>query len=80
MYAKSVMERQFCEPHEWWEQYDEAREREWQSLIAGKSCLDCNRCRKCEKHPDTGFCMEDGEFVYDTDLVAENGCEFFRAA
>lgn len=73
-----VLERQFAEPHEWWNLYDAWREEEYQNLIAGRTCLDCAKCRRCDEHEDTGFCMEDGEFVYDTYDVATIGCECFE--
>ena len=72
--------QRLAEPHEWFAYYDARREEEYQALIRGKTCLDCGRCRKCKKHPDTGFCMEDGDFVYDDEYVKDIGCECFEAA
>lgn len=74
------LDKQFSEPHEWWGAYEERREAEYMALVKGKTCLDCGRCRRCEKHPDTGYCTEDGEFVYADDRPEETGCETFEAA
>ena len=69
---------QFAEPSREWDLYIDRIEREYQALIKGKSCLDCVMCEVSERHPDTGFCTQDGEFRYDTDRPEINGDECFR--
>ena len=68
----------FNEPHTWWDLYDARREGEYQDLIAGKTCLDCGKCRVCERDSSIGFCMEDHEFVYGDESVYNIGCECFE--
>lgn len=75
-----TLERQFSEPHAWWDEYDARREEQYRELIKGKTCLDCGKCRICERTPTIGYCVEDGEFRYDTDNVEQAGYECFRGA
>lgn len=65
-----------------WDLYCDRQEREYKALIAGKTCLDCGECVKCEieGHENIGYCREDGEFVTDDETIEEMGIECFRAA
>ena len=72
--------RQFHEPHEWWDQYEAERDEAYKSLIKGKTCLDCAKCRVCERDASIGYCTEDGEFRYADDVPEKEGMECFRAA
>ena len=76
----SPLEMQFMEPHEMWDEYAARKEAGYQSLVKGKTCLDCGRCRKPDPytgHSGIGFCLEDGEFVFDDAFVSEIGCRSF---
>ena len=62
-----------------WDSYIEWKEAEYKALIKGKTCLDCGNCTKCDiqGHETVGWCHEDGEFVDDSELVSDLGCETF---
>jgi len=69
----------FSEPHEWWEEYDARREEAYRALVKGKTCLDCGKCRVCERDAGIGYCTEDGEFRYADDIPEKEGMECFAA-
>lgn len=69
----------FREPHEWWDEYDARREEAYRALVHGKTCLDCGKCVRSERHPDEGFCTEDGEFRTEEDSPERDGMECFAA-
>lgn len=73
------LDRQFAEPHNWWDAYTERKDAEYAALIAGKTCLDCGKCVRSERHPDEGFCTEDKEFRTEDDRPLELGMECFAA-
>lgn len=62
-----------------WEQFCEWEDARYAEMTLGKTCLDCGNCRKCEieGHESIGYCMESGEFVDDSELVSEHGCQAF---
>ena len=56
--------------------YCDWKDREYQALIKGKSCLDCFHCELSDGYP-VGYCHQDKEFRYATDKPEENGFECF---
>ncbi|MBQ9041475.1 MAG: hypothetical protein IJ111_01505 [Eggerthellaceae bacterium] len=62
-----------------WDSYCDRKEREYEALIKGKTCLDCDHSINCEfkGHESVGYCKEFDEFVDDADLVSDLGCTSF---
>lgn len=75
----TALERKFEEPSEWWDEYEARKAEYYKRLTIGKTCLDCAKCVRSERHPDEGWCTEDGVFRYDDDRPYEDGMECFAA-
>ena len=76
--SMAILERQFVEPHVWWDRYQDELDEEYRALVEGKTCLDCAKCTRSERHPDIGWCEEDG-FVDGDETVRQRGLECFEA-
>ena len=82
-----TLERQFSEPHAWWDEYDARREEQYRELIKGKTCVDdCGKCRIPDIHDSrfhfmtVGFCPEIDDFVGEGDTPARFDCQSFAGA
>ena len=67
------------EPYEDYDLAVDAWDEAYRALAHGKTCLDCGKCVRSERHPDEGFCTEDKEFRTEDDHPLELGMECFAA-